>query len=1112
MPNFYMPNSVSTYFHKLSGNAIIRRSLIALVGLVILYTVLGFLVLPAVIKSQTEKLIEKNFHRQATIGKVEVNPYTLQVTIHDFKVTEPAGKTAFLAFDTLMVNLSSESLWRFVPVVQEVKLIKPYAHLVREDPHRYNLDDILTWIANRPQSKEPARFSLHNIQLEDGRIEFDDHLMKATHTVTDLRLGIPFISSLPSQVKIFVEPLLSAKVNGTPILLKGKALPFADPKQAVVELNLDALDLTRYVEYLPLQLAAKIPSGKLDAHLTLSFQRARNATPALNLNGSASLKALRVTEADGKPILTLPELTMTLKDANLFGKRINVAMIEANGLEADLSRDRSHQWNVQKLVSTKKANAPSAKVKPASSGPALQIALDEFRIRDAAIRYNDDYATQPMHGNVDKFDLSARNIAIDTGKKAVTVGELVSEQANFLLHHGQPSKDASAKAVAQFNNAPTDTAPAEVTETTEAHTVSRKADAGYAVRVNRIRVENWTARVEDEARAHTAVTTIAPISLAVQDFATNSASPAQISLKAGVNKAGRLALSGNVGLSPLQADLSLDLANVDILPLQPYFTEQVNIKLTQAALSGKGHLQLASTQGGSLSTVFKGNMALNNVASVDKITGDDFLKWKSLAFDGVHFQSAPLALNVDQVALNNFFARVIVDPHGRINVQNITRKANGNKSVTSTEQHVANTQTSSNTEHNPPHRVSNEKTKLPNVNIKRLILQGGRVRYTDNFIKPNYSADLMDLGGTVTGLSSDPSSTASVSLHGEVNRAPLAIAGQVNPLAKDLFLDVKARVQGMDLPSLSPYSAKYIGYDIEKGKLSFEVSYLVQNRNVTAQNRLILDQLTVGDKVDSPNALNLPVRLAISLLKDRNGVIDVNVPIGGSLDDPEFSIGGIVMKIIGHAILKAVTQPFAMLGSLVGHNANEELSLLEFDPGHAKLSSNAENKLKSLAKALTERPELELEITGRADPNTDLVGLKRASVDRKVRALKYKELTERGETVAPSAVVVNRDEYPKLLAQAYLDEKFAKPRNVLGLPKNISTDEMERLMISNAPVSDNDLIALANRRALAVKDWLIKIGKVPDNRIFILASKVGGQETTANGKNAPLTRVDFSLK
>jgi hypothetical protein len=242
----------------------------------------------------------------------------------------------------------------------------------------------------------------------------------------------------------------------------------------------------------------------------------------------------------------------------------------------------------------------------------------------------------------------------------------------------------------------------------------------------------------------------------------------------------------------------------------------------------------------------------------------------------------------------------------------------------------------------------------------------------------------------------------------------------------------------------------------------------------------------------------LPVNLAVALLSDRNGVIDINVPIGGSLDDPQFSLGGIILKVIGNAIMKTVTSPFALIGSLFG--GGEELSMLEFDQGRAALLPASEGKLKSLAKALTERPGLKLDITGRFDDAAEEGALKRVALERKLRQMKTRDLQARGAALPEGGVVVAKEEYAALLERAYKDEKFVKPRNALGFAKSLPVEEMEKLMLANIKLEQDDFITLGNRRAQVAKDWLVGQGQVAPERIFLVAPKPG-----AAG------RVDFAL-
>ena len=1103
------------------------RSIIGFFVFVVLFGLFGYFILPGVIKSQAEQLISEKLQRTAMIGKVEVSPFAMAFTVRDFKLMEPKSDVIFASFDALNVNLSAQSLWRLAPVVQAAHLDKPYLRLVRTAVNQYNIDDLLALAVKQEvpaQESRPARFSVYNIQLEGGRIVFEDKPAGASHQVEALNIGLPFISSLHSQVDVFVEPLLSATVNGTPLLFKGKAKPFADTREAVLDLNLDGLDLTRFVDYLPLKPAFKLASAQLDTRLSASFLQLHDQAPSLTLSGMATLKSLHVTAPEGKTFFKLPELSVTLDRAPLLGRHFEVARVALKGLEADVTRDRQGRLDLQRLlaVSASASSPVSARavaanpdapavVRSASQPATTSLTLGELEISGATLRYTDQKPSSPLNAGIEKFDATLRKLQIDTGKKRVDIGEVISRSASLQLRHDKP--EAAVQAV---------TATASSSLAGVASPAQGKPEAGYVVNVGRVAIDNWTAQLEDRTHAQAAATQLAPIALTVTDFSTAPARRARVALKAIVNRSGLVAADGALGLFPLHADFKLDLQSVDLLPLQPYITDHINLLLTRASLSGKGVLQLEQGSDGQLHGGFKGDASLGNFATVDKLSGSDFLRWKSLYFGGVDVRLQPFSLAMDQVALSDFFARVIIDPSGRINLQDIVRSHAGDrKSLTEENVRVAAAAAPAAAETAsvlPPKDAGATATitaaaatpgNVPQVKIGKLTLQGGRVRFTDNFIKPNYSASLMDLGGVVSDLSSDAASSAVVDLRGQVNSAPLTVAGRINPLRSDATMDLQAKVRDMELAPLSPYSGRYVGYGIEKGKLSFDATYKIDNRTLTAENRLILDQLTFGDKVDGPDAPGLPVQLAVALLRDSNGIIDISLPIAGSLDDPQFSLGGIIGKVIVNVITKAVTAPFALLGSLFG--GGEELSYLEFDAGRAAIPAAGEAKLQSLAKALSERPALKLEITAHTGGEAEVEGMKRAAIDRKVRALKLKNLTARGESAPQGGVVVKPEEYAGLLASVYQEEPFPKPRNMIGLQKDLPVAEMEKLMIANTKIDADDLVTLGNRRAQAIKDWLLKKGQIPGERLYILATKSGVPENKGDGA-ASASRVDFSLR
>ncbi|MBP1725217.1 MAG: hypothetical protein H6Q51_515 [Deltaproteobacteria bacterium] len=410
---------------------------------------------------------------------------------------------------------------------------------------------------------------------------------------------------------------------------------------------------------------------------------------------------------------------------------------------------------------------------------------------------------------------------------------------------------------------------------------------------------------------------------------------------------------------------------------------------------------------------FAGQTNLGNFSSLDRATSEEFLKWKSLFVGGIQADVNPLRLAINEVALSDFYSRLIVYPNGTLNL--------------------------------------------------REMLAGGEAPPAPG-------------GGAGAG----------------AGESPAAAPAKKQPTSGS--------------PTAEPASIA-IGRVVLQG-LSFNVDYKIANRKLKADNQLILDQLTFGEKVESPTATKLPVLLAVALLKDRNGVIDLNLPIGGSLDDPEFSVGRVILQVLLNLIAKAATSPFALLGAAFG--GGEELSYVDFQPGLAALDDAAIDKLSKIGKALNGRPGLTLDISGRADPVADREGLKRYLLERAVKAQKVKDLVKKGES-APSfdKVTVEPSEYEQYLTRAYKEAKFPKPRNVIGLVKELPVPEMEKLIITNTEITDEDLLQLANERAAAAQEYLINTAQVSADRVFLVSPKI---EAGEGGEKGSGSRVKFALK
>ena len=1178
-------------------------------GVFALVGVVGFLVAPPLVRSVAQSTLSDLLHRPVSIEGVSINPYALSAEVRGFRMQERDSDATAASFTSLYVNVELESLFRGGVVVEELKLVEPVVSVIRLEGRRFNWSDVIDEILSKPDDGSSSHFAVHNIRVEKGRIDFDDRPEDSKHALTELELGLPFVSNMPSHVSTFVEPLLAMKVDDAPFEVHGKALPFSPNRESLVNLRIDRFDLTRYVDYIPVEKTFRLPGARFSSDLELRFAQPPNAAPDLSVKGTLGLDDVDIQHADGRPAIKLAAVRVGIDKLAPLAGELALGTVSIDKPDLSVSRGRDGQLSLLALIPKRpplpsdKQAAPAA---PSSSTKPFALSLAEFKLTGGRVHITDELPASPyqktlqdlhvslrqlrlpgsepaaldfgfgtgsgetfehkgslaveplkasgtlvaagvdvpaltpyleaalkqtevLSGKVDArvaYDVSLiggepriglkaeslklsdlsvrlkgekqplarlgllelRDAEVDAAGHKVTVGEVVGNATRIGLVRG---KDGLFNAQRLAGETPVGSraAPAKTVASVPAGGGATAKD--WQVEVKRVALDDWGVRLEDQTLAPAVVLKVEPLSLKVEGLSTAKGSKARLNLQTSVNKRGHVGVVGTLGLAPLAGSLDLDLKTVDLAMLQPYVTEKVKIAITRGNVTSRGRLAFElPAAGGGVKGGFKGALTVGNFASVDKLNATDFLKWKSLYFGGMDIRLSPLAVSIDEIALSDFYTRLILDAQGGLNIREITAQQA--------------------TENKEAREAATPAQPLPPILIKRITLQGGNIAYSDRFIRPNYDANLTGMGGQLTGLSSDPGTIAELDLRGRVdNAAPVEVVGRLNPFRQDKALDIHASVKDFELSGVSTYAAKYVGYGIEKGKLSADLKYKVEDRKLTATNEIFLDQLTFGEQVESPSALKLPVLLAVSLLKNSRGEIDLKLPVGGSLDDPEFSVAGLVVKVIVNLIGKAITSPFALLGSMFGGDS-EELAWLDFDPGFARVPEAEEAKLKAISRAMNDKPGLKLDIAGRVDTLNDPEGLKRALLLGKVEALKVKDMARKGESVEEGGrVSVSPAEYPALLGRVYAGEKFPKPRNMIGMAKDLPVPEMEKLILASIQVGDDELRLLAQQRAQAVKTWLLEQGKVPAERVFLLASRSGDDR---KHPKARVSRVDFSLR
>ncbi len=601
-------------------------------------------------------------------------------------------------------------------------------------------------------------------------------------------------------------------------------------------------------------------------------------------------------------------------------------------------------------------------------------------------------------------------------------------------------------------------------------------------------------------------------------LAEGASMPLQLSLNWAPQ--GTVKIEGSVSIRPaLKAGLKTEVSGLAILPLSPYLEQFANARITEGAVSTSNQVQFAM-EGGQPAATFEGDMRVDKFGLVDGARLEDLAGFSSLTLRGLRISTAPqLDISLSGVAVAVPYARVVVNKDQSLNLAVVAKQSAPT----------------------PEKAKAGAAVPLPRIEIANVTITDGDFSFADRSVEPEVKMAVNQFGGTIAGLSSRSLGRADVDLKAMVDGVgPVAIAGKLDPLSENKFVDLNVDVKSVDLLPLSPYSGKFAGYELSRGKLFLAIKARVADRKVEMANVVKLDQFTFGAATNSAEATHLPVRLGVALLKDLDGRIVIDVPVEGSLDDPEFSIGKVVWRVIGNLLTKAAVSPFSLVGSMFG-GGGEELSYQEFAPGAMVPLPAEEPKLEVLAKAMTQRPGLNLDIEGSFDSAADTYALKQQKLaDLILRRIGEARRTADPDIAPPEQLAITPEECGAMLKKLF-DEKFppgtefgtplprppavtpppAKPAPGLikrvvktitfqsardrraaeeaqakaaegfkdataaaiagGLPPDVMTARLADTM----EVTDDDLRALAMARAAQIRDYMVATGKIAQERLFL---------------------------
>lgn len=513
----------------------------------------------------------------------------------------------------------------------------------------------------------------------------------------------------------------------------------------------------------------------------------------------------------------------------------------------------------------------------------------------------------------------------------------------------------------------------------------------WQVSLSELSLVDAAVHFEDRLKGPPKAFKLAPLQLQVRNLSLDLGRPLPLTLDARINDGARLQVGGQVTPQPLSASLKVDLAALPLALFQPYVQPVADLSIRTGTAAVQGQLELRPVADAAPTLAFAGELAVDNLRTTDNVLEEDLVTFRRLQVQKLRYTQAPGRLAIDRVVVTDPYLRAIVSPEQVLNISAVLDPAGTAKLLAG--RRAAAQAAASETREQKRAREKAEKARaaaaererklqarrdakrgkpapvamaaLPKetfpVRIREVRIAGGRLNFADLNVRPNFAAEIRKLDGTITGVSTAATDRAQVKLAGQVDEfSPATIEGELQPFAFDRYTDIGLKFENISLPVFNPYSGRFAGYAIEKGKLTTSIHYRIEDRKLTATHKIRIDQLTWGEATAAAGEATLPVKFATVLLRDKDGVINLDLPVNGTLDDPKFRVGPIIWQVVKNILVKAVTAPFALLGSLFG--GSEEAQFVDFTPGEAALPEGAEARLKSLATGLVEKPGLSVDV------------------------------------------------------------------------------------------------------------------------------------------------------
>jgi hypothetical protein len=1121
---------------------------ISLVAAVCLYTLTGFFLAPYLVRHYLPEILAKQLGKKAAVGEVRINPYKLTLEVEDFTLDEPDGQP-IAGFKRLSVDFESKSIIDRAWTFRRLHLAAPQVNLVIEPGGALNLARLV------PPSPEPGAAGedgkgapplvFEKILLDQGRIDFTDRRQSkpAAIRLDPLRLEVGNLSTLPG--RLGPNALVAATGDGGTIRWSGNI--GLNPVVSSGRITIEGIRAATLAAFARDRLNLGPPEGTLglsaEYELDLSGKAARLSVQKLGLAlGGLALKL----EGAGEPFLELPDVKLSEGRLDLAKRQVELGRVAVAGGRARLAVDASGALNLVQMAKAPAAPpAPApAKADPPGTGNPWKIGLSAFDLKGLALDYRDQSRTPGLNAALGALQVHFKAAAeAGGGAPTLLVEDIAAVAAGFTagpadgpepplridaltLEGGAFDLAGNAATAARIaveggaldvrllpdgtvNLARLFAAPEKGANAT-APEPAAGAGRPFRFAAGAVSVTGLGAAFTDiSVRPDAPLVNLDDFALTLS--ALDGSSPVKFDARLRVREGGEIKAAGTFDPNGPSVESEIQVADLGLTRFQPYLDRAAALELKSGKVSTAGTLR-HGIPGAAARTAFQGGLKVEDLRLVEPGAGDTFLGWKTLEADRIELQIAPNRLGVDEVRLAQPAGKFIIAPDRSLNVVKVIKS-------------------------DPAAAPSADAAPFP-VRVRKVTIADGKLDFADLSLTPQFATKIHELRGVVAGIASTGAARAQVSLEGRVDEYGTArIKGELNGSDPKAFTDLRMVFRNVEMKNLSPYTGKFAGRRIDFGKLSLDLKYQIEKSRLAGENQIVVERLKLGERVASPEAVDLPLDLAVALLEDSNGVIEIGLPVQGNLDAPEFDYSRLVGKAISGLLGKIVTSPFRALGALIPGRGEEALSRVLFEPGESDVPPPEKEKLVSLAEALRKRPQLKLLVQGRYHPADDLARLRQLGVRR---ALAARLGAPVGPQEDPGPADFGSPETLKAL-ESMFTERFdaqalaaakaehapaAAPAQAVKAPGQGGGDArppaaedparlakaLFRRMVETEAVPEAVLLRLAEARARAVAAELSTAGAIPAERIEIKPAESLGPDKKEEAAAAALSLVPAAGK